>query len=215
MQGATCGQGEALPGRVGGEAGRRVSLLCRPPAQDGLWTLGLRSRARPADFSASIPPPPPRHVPSRPHRKLSCGASADAVRGRGGVVVTSDRPRPSLATLPPLPPPRAGGAPRSTCPSLSRRGCGGAGSLRDPRADPETRQRPGGGVPKSCRFLPAPRCVSPPGTEHPREKGAAVPPGYPTDPGPFPGLRNATVQLFPLRQTRVTPKRSRFPPTLG
>lgn len=39
--------------------GRRVSLLCRPPAQAGLWTLGLRSRARPADLSASIPLPVP------------------------------------------------------------------------------------------------------------------------------------------------------------
>lgn len=48
----------------GGEGGLRLSLLCRPPAHEGLWTLGLLSRARPADLSASIParpgPAPPQ-----------------------------------------------------------------------------------------------------------------------------------------------------------
>lgn len=89
--------GKAAGGAGQGEKrwGRRVSLLCRPPAQAGLWTLGLRSRARPADLSASIP------LPSR--RKLSCGASADRVRGRGpyanhgGGDVKRPRPLPDHA----------------------------------------------------------------------------------------------------------------------
>lgn len=78
---AGCGAGAKMgKGRKGRrrEGAGRLSLWWRPPAQGGLVTLGLRSKARPAERSASIPP---RHFGNF---RCAPRVRGRGVRGRGG-----------------------------------------------------------------------------------------------------------------------------------